>query len=918
MKTQRIASLFPKVMRIFAIVVILGNMFSWPQASPVYAAGLITGAVFQDFNDNGVRDVGATIPNNGAGAVPVAIDNGVGGIVVTAYDPAGAVAGATASCSAANVPGAWCTGLNNGFYQLNVAGAGPYRVEFTNLPAGFEPGAQGINDFSTVQFVNDPAGGVIANVDVGINRPSDYCQNNPDLATNCYVFGNQLTGPNNAAPVLHAFPYSSGSNGATVPPYDQPPPPRPLGIPANQLGTTWGLAWQRTGGASGYLYNAAYMKKHTGFGPNGPGAIYRIDRATTTAALYVDLNTVFAGNPAGVDPHNNADLDTDNFNTTWNAVGKVAFGGMAMSDDETRLYAMSLGNRTLYEIPLNAPPTGANIRTSPAPLNPPACPAVDDVRPFAVASYRGTVYVGMVCSAESTVTAAAPRGNAAFLRAYVYAVNPVTLAFNPVPVLDFPLNYPRRCFGLANNAACLATYPADWLPWKSTFDIIEDATNFGAYPQPMFTDIVFDADGNMILAFRDRSGDQIGNGSSDNPASPATNYVVLPAGDTLRACGNPAIGWTLEANATCGGVTTGGVGNGQGPGNGEYYFEDNFLFHDDIGIGGLSQIPGFPDVVNAVFDPIPIFPGDGTTTFDAGVRWYQNSTGTNTKGYRVYDGANGTGITFAKANGLGDLVALCQAAPVEIGNRVWFDDDRDGVQDPGAVEVPVPGVTVNLYDPAGNLLATAITDANGNYYFSNAAGVSTPSARYGVAGLTFNTTGFTVRLDNPADYAAGGPLFGWTLTINDAPSGANADLRDSDGVLVGGFPRTTFNVGSAGQNNHTYDFGFFVGPTPTPTATPTLTPTATPLGGPTNTPVPGPPPPGGGGGGGGGSPATTPVSAGAAITPTPLQTGLPREIPPTGVGPGWPEILNLILVLILAIVVVTFVVWRAGRWKRLQ
>jgi len=889
-----------------AVGATIGALFFSPFVHPAYAAGTITGTVFQDFNDNGVRDTASTIPNNGAGVVNVAVDRGVGGIVVTAYDPAGAVAGATASCSGAGVPGAWCTGLNNGFYQLSVVGAGPYRVEFTNLPAGFEPGAQGVNDFSTVQFVADPVGGTVSNVDVGINRPTDYCQNNPDLATNCYVFGQQLTGPNNGEPVLKSFPYSAGSNGAAVPPYDQPPPPRPLEIPANQIGTTWGLAWQRTGGTGGYLYAAAYMKKHTGFGPNGPGAIYQVNPATNTAALYVDLNTVFAGNPAGTDLHDQANFDTDNFNVTWNAIGKVAFGGMALSDDETRLYTMNLANQTLYEIPLNAAPTAANIRLSAVPLNPPGCLAAGDVRPFAVSFFRGTLYVGIVCSAESTVNAGAPRGNPALLRAYIYTVNPATLAFGG-PVLNFALNYPRRCFGLADNAACVATYPAEWQPWKPTFDIIEDATNFGAYPQPMFTDIVFDADGNMVLAFRDRSGDQIGNGSSDNPALPGTTYVVLPAGDTLRACGSPATGWTLETNATCGGVTTAGAGNTQGPGNGEYYFQDEFLFHDDIGIGGLSQIPGFPDIVNTVFDPIPIFPGDGTTTFDAGARWYANNDGTRTKGYRLYDGANGTGITFAKANGLGDLVALCRAAPIEIGNRVWFDDDRDGVQDPGAIEVAVPGVTVNLYNPAGTLLDTAITDANGNYYFSNAQGTSTASARYGVADLTFSTTGFTVRLDNPADYAAGGPLFSWTLTINDANSGVNADIRDSDGVMVTGFPRHTFNTGSVGQNNHTYDFGFFVGPTPTPTPTITNTPPNTPPGG----PPPNTPPPGGGGGG---TPAPA-APGGEAATPTPTLTGLPREIPPTGIGPGWREVLSLAPAGLLIAIAFAILIRKKGKSK---
>lgn len=50
-----------------------------------------------------------------------------------------------------------------------------------------------------------------------------------------------------------------------------------------------------------------------------------------------------------------------------------------------------------------------------------------------------------------------------------------------------------------------------------------------------------------------------------------------------------------------------------------------------------------------------------------------------------------------------------------IGDRVWLDDDRDGVQDGG--EAGVAGVTVNLLDDAGNVVKTTTTDANGDYRF---------------------------------------------------------------------------------------------------------------------------------------------------------------------------------------------------------
>lgn len=54
--------------------------------------------------------------------------------------------------------------------------------------------------------------------------------------------------------------------------------------------------------------------------------------------------------------------------------------------------------------------------------------------------------------------------------------------------------------------------------------------------------------------------------------------------------------------------------------------------------------------------------------------------------------------------------------PGSIGDRVWNDADNGGDQDTG--ELGIPGVTVNLYASDGvTLLATTVTDANGEYLF---------------------------------------------------------------------------------------------------------------------------------------------------------------------------------------------------------
>jgi hypothetical protein len=53
-----------------------------------------------------------------------------------------------------------------------------------------------------------------------------------------------------------------------------------------------------------------------------------------------------------------------------------------------------------------------------------------------------------------------------------------------------------------------------------------------------------------------------------------------------------------------------------------------------------------------------------------------------------------------------------------IGDRVWLDEDGDGVQDAG--EDGIAGVTVNLRDPnSGAVIATTVTGSNGLYLFSN-------------------------------------------------------------------------------------------------------------------------------------------------------------------------------------------------------
>ena len=54
-----------------------------------------------------------------------------------------------------------------------------------------------------------------------------------------------------------------------------------------------------------------------------------------------------------------------------------------------------------------------------------------------------------------------------------------------------------------------------------------------------------------------------------------------------------------------------------------------------------------------------------------------------------------------------------------ITDTVWHDADEDGIKDAG--ENPIAGVTVNLLNSGGVVIATAVTDANGNFTFTGLA-----------------------------------------------------------------------------------------------------------------------------------------------------------------------------------------------------
>ena len=120
------------------------------------------------------------------------------------------------------------------------------------------------------------------------------------------------------------------------------------------------------------------------------------------------------------------------------------------------------------------------------------------------------------------------------------------------------------------------------------------------------------------------------------------------------------------------------------------------------------------------------------------------------------DGTN-TLVVLPVRNQIDSTLGAGFFLPAELGDRVWLDADRDGVQGDG--EPSLPGVTVTLLDGAGAPVTTdvfgapigsAITDSAGAYRF---AGLAPGSYRVRFAGL-------------PVGYVATGTAVGSNHTID--------------------------------------------------------------------------------------------------------------------------------------------------------
>ena len=709
------------------------------------STSLISGFAFKDFNENGIKE---------------SAESAQSGIIVHVYDCNGTLKGS----STTDAMGFWSVS------SLSFGGAtDKYRVEFSIPSAlsstGLQPAMTGTNSKSDVQFVSATS----CNINFGVNNPDAYCQTNPFLATPCYTNGSRGSNGSEAAVILYRY----NDRGQSV--------PHDAIATVAEVGSVWGETYNPV---NKKLYLSAFVKRHVDLPPNGLGAIYEIDLTTPTAAgagtptLWLDINAatfvdqtntpVNLGFPA--DPGittRNLGIKTNPSRDNWafGNVGTEGMGDIELSQDGKRLYVMDLRNRQVLCIDYATKKLIWKLAVS----TPICLGGSSDIRPWALKEHNGVLYVGVVCSGETNK-------NDAQLHYYVMKCNSLTAATSMSLALDLGNSVTKQTGNF-------------WWHWSN--DPTEAGLGlttlgngaFVIHGEPLISDIEFDKDENMIVGVMDRIGHQFG----------INNYI--PAVTNTNLVTNIAVGDITR------GVLSGSTYTGETAPWAFFYLRAGIPNPpDDQFLGGMvtTSLSGTNQVVAQMIDPF--------SYNSNGVTWLKTSDGQQETGIditsRLEIVAESSNVsTFGKANGLGDLTMLCAATPIQIGNYVWLDTDKDGVQDP--CEGPLSNITVSLWK-SGTQIASAVTDANGNYYFSNknASGVTWTGT--GADTTILASTAYEIRIDTTNQTK----LDTLKLTAANATTNSGDDQNDSDASVTGNYAVITLTTGTAGYVNHTYDFGF--------------------------------------------------------------------------------------------------------------
>jgi hypothetical protein len=545
----------------------------------------ITGSVYRDFNGNGIKDLGEPL---------------VSGVVIKAYRADGSQCGITQTSTATIAPNysySGCTG------DVRIEFEIPTSNTYPNGPlAGVDYSSfTGTDNGTSIQFVNSTQ----SNVNYGIFYPGGYSNldiNNVKLTVPTYNSGDITDVTSNAYndKAMITFPYLASGREDQI---DQTGTDNFTTATAGEVGTTWGLAYQKE---NKRLFASTVLKRHMGLTSSGIGVIWKIDMTDPTNAGTPAIFYDFGALAGTVGTNASRDIQVDKTKNSvdveaFSKAGKVGFGDIELSDNGNTLYVVNLSDRKVYQINATGS-TGTGVVSLPDFPNPGCTNGV--ARPWALKFWREKLYLGVICDASTG-------GAKADLKAFVYEFNVATNSWNVTPRISFSLDYPKG--SVYGGSPPAAPYWNPWTDISSNFEYKGGCFYCGFFhPQPILSDIEFDEEGSMHLAFIDRSGFQTGHRNALPTATVLNKELTenngngIASGDILRTYLNPLTGlYELEEDGKSGPYTSSGIGTGnigaggvnstQGPSKtnpGEFYWDDQINgTHSEISVGGLVYVP---------------------------------------------------------------------------------------------------------------------------------------------------------------------------------------------------------------------------------------------------------------------------------------------------------------------------------------
>lgn len=772
----------------------------------------ISGTVFRDYNGNGQKN------NSSSFNEPF-----VSGITVNVYNAANVLV-ATTTTSGNSAP--------NYSFSSGVVPPGNYRVEFVGFSSGDHAAVSGSTNGTNVQMVTAPS----AATHFGVSNRDDYWNNISNPNPNFLVITarrGRADATGYQANEATVFQTNTLLTGPYNPANSSVPATGTLTTVATQqeTGSLFGLAYQRLN--QRYLASAV-LQRAVGVGPRGLGGIYLFEKSGAN----FDLTGSFT--LQGVSPSNggavldfgsvtrvNSPATHDNYldnNLAWSVpggsatrdidafakAGTVGYGDIEADPNSGKVYMINLFQRRL--IVFNATAATATLNLASAASLAPYTTAYDiislpgmpsptgsgnNIRPYAVKIYKGVGYLGVVSDAMNTQ-------NGAHLRGYILQFDPNNIAAGVTTVLTINFN----------------TWPTAgsryWNPWATTWaQTGGNGISSGevSYPTPIIAGIEFNEDGSMDIGIKDRWGDQ-GANFEFNPVSGATAHTqCVVQGDLLHACWTGSA-WAIEGTSgSCvqtgvnGSGATNSYGYGYSYGNTgrEWYADRSGDSEPESNIGGMSKLYGSGKILSTVYDPIMQGETTGTPYWSTlGIQYNDVTTGVKTQIARVIPEGTPSG-EMDKANGMGDIDFVAEEPPLQVGNRIWLDNNGNGIQDAGETTAGVPtGTTVTLRSPGvdgiyGNgddQTWTTTTDANGNYYFSTLSSSDNrkPATWAGVGNTILPGYEYRIEVGIPV----GRELTSFNILSN------GYDNIDNDATASGSTAQVIF---TASNTDHSFDIG---------------------------------------------------------------------------------------------------------------